>query len=168
MKIWCVVPDKCSRTDKYTDKHGHHNTPLLYRRQSDNVRRDLVVRCCWWVIVDQVCADVIDVLHARVVQDELFHGPRRHSLNSALMRRPPTDAEATSSSSDSGGRRWVRNRQTARCPVPASDHLECLRLSNKSRTSRKIFTHVVNSVARSAVYDTWQRRVCTSGIYTVS
>jgi len=31
VKTGCVFPQICSRTDKYTDRHGHHNTLLPYR-----------------------------------------------------------------------------------------------------------------------------------------
>jgi len=39
VKIGRVVPKTLSRTDKHrqTDRHAHHDTPLPYRRRSNNL-----------------------------------------------------------------------------------------------------------------------------------
>ena len=35
VKIVCVVPKICPPTDRQTDRHGHHNTPLPYQWRSN-------------------------------------------------------------------------------------------------------------------------------------
>jgi len=69
------------------------------------------------------------MLQACVAQDDL-HGPRRHSLNSALMRRQPATIDISSSNCG-----WMRHRLTA------NDSLRCIRFSSESVARRKIFVY---------------------------
>ena len=102
------------------------------------MRRDLVGTLLLTSDVSRLIQVSTGVLRACVAQGE-FHGPRRHSFNSAVIRRH-ADVDASISSSSI---RWLRNSQTTQRPVevlPANDDLQRLRLSSKSRVSRKFFT----------------------------